>query len=386
VGARGLQLEDSELGEAPGPEDSDWKRTAGARKVWCSSTAVKSFRTTPACIRSWYAALLFFVAAASTHAAEGNPLALGERTRDVGRIIPLARLQWVVTLTNGTTQPVEIRNVRTSCSCLIPPWRTQVVPAGSQLAMPLELIASSVSGPFVEQLEFDASHPEEAKVRLEIRGEVYQPVEAVPAFAMLPITPDAWKDEVAVARIVNHESTPIEVSGLKSLHPSFVGRLVTVRPGFEYALEMRVTKALPNGNHYGGFELATSSTNVPRLEVTAFVPGLPAVAVGPRVLRLPTNPGPNTTSAPVYIRSTTPHVLEVRHNSPPPTGTRVLLETVEKGRLYRLSLVTEVDLRSAEGSDLALVLESNHPSHRTLRVPISFADSETNAAPVNAGP
>ncbi len=313
-------------------------------------------------------------------------MVVGERTRDVGRIVPLARLQWVVTLTNGTTQPVEIQNVRTSCSCLIPPWRTQVVPAGSQLAMPLELIASSVSGPFVEQLEFDATHPEEAKVRLEIRGEVYQPVEAVPAFAMLPVTPDAWKDAVAVARIVNHESTPIEVSGLKSLHPSFVGRLVTVRAGFEYAVEMRVTKALPNGNHYGRFELTTSSTNVPRLEVTAFVPGLPAVALGPRVLRLPTNPGPNTTSAPVHIRSTTPHVLEVRHDSPPPNGTRVILETVEKGRLYRLSLVTEAGLRGTEGSDLAVVLESNHPSHRTLRVPISFADPVTNASPVNAGP
>jgi hypothetical protein len=63
----------------------------------------------------------------------------------------------------------------------------------------------------------------------------------------------------------------------------------------------------------------------------------------------------------------------------------VLLETVEKGRLYRLSLVTEVGLRSAEGNDLAVVLESNHPAHRTLRVPISFADPGTNATPVNAG-
>ena len=36
--------------------------------------------------------------------------------------------------------------------------------------------------------------------------------------------------------------------------------------------------------------------------------------------------------------------------------------------------------------DLAVVLESNHPSHRTLRVPISFADPGANAAPVNAGP
>lgn len=356
-----------------------------ARKVGDSATAVKLIRTTSAVIRSSCWALLVFLVSARTHAAEAPPLILGERTRDLGRIVPLARLQWVVTLTNGTAQPVEIRNVRTSCSCLIPPWRSRVVPAGSQLAMPLELIASGVSGPFVEQLEFDATHPDEPKVRLEIRGEVYQPVEAVPAFAMLHVTPDAWQDEVAVARIVNHESTPIEVSGLKSLHPSFVGRVVPVRPGFEYALEMRVTKALPNGNHYGRFELATSSTNVPRLEVTAFVAGLPAVALGPRVLRLPSNPGPNTTSAPVHIRSTTPHVLEVRQSSTAPTGTRVLLEAVEKGRLYRLSLVTEAGFRSAEGSDLAVVLESNHPAHRTLRVPISFADPGTNAGPVSAG-
>ena len=63
----------------------------------------------------------------------------------------------------------------------------------------------------------------------------------------------------------------------------------------------------------------------------------------------------------------------------------MLLETVEEGRLYRLSLVTEVGLRSAAGIDLTVVLESNHPAHRTLRVPISFADPGTNAAPVNLG-
>jgi hypothetical protein len=38
--------------------------------------------------------------------------------------------------------------------------------------------------------------------------------------------------------------------------------------------------------------------------------------------------------------------LEIRHSSPPPKGTRVLLETGENGRLYRLSMVTEVSLRN----------------------------------------
>jgi Protein of unknown function (DUF1573) len=347
---------------------------------------VKPFRKTPAGIRLVYAMILAVLASVPLRAAEGTGMVVGDRTRDVGRIAPLARLRWVVTLTNGTAQAIEIRNVRTSCSCLIPPWRAQTLPAGGQLQMPLELMAGAVPGPFVEQLEFDASQPGEPRVQLEIRGEVYQSVEVVPAFAMLHVTPDAWKDEVAVSRLVNHESTPVEVSGLKSLHPSFEGRLVTVRAGFEYALEMRVTKALPNGNHYGRFELTTASTNVPKLEVTAFVPGLPAVAVGPRVLRLPSNPGPDTTSAPVHIRSTTSHVLEVRHAAASPAHTRVLLDAVENGRLYRLSLVTDAGFRQPEKDGLAVVLESNHPSHRTLRVPISFADRWTNVPPVSAGP
>ena len=374
--------------EAKGPqtEVSGWKQGAGPRKVRDSSIAVRPLRTSLGWVRIGYAVFLALLAMVSLRAADGTGLVAGDRTRDVGRVAPLARIQWVVTLTNGTAQPVGIRNVRTSCSCLVPPWRTQTLPAGGQMQMPLELIASGVPGPFIEHLEFEASTPAEPKVRLEIRGEVYQPVEAVPAFAMLHVTPDAWKDEVAVARIVNHESTPVEVSGVRSLHPSFEGRLVTVRAGFEYMLEMRVTQALPNGNHYGRFELATSSTNVPRVEVTAFVPGLSAVALGPRSLRLPANPGPSTTSAPVHIRSTTSHALEFRPNPTAPPGTRAVLESVEKGRLYRLSLVIEEGFHRPEAGDPTVVLESNHPAYRTLRVPISFADPRTNSPPVSAGP
>lgn len=328
-------------------------------------------------------ALVMWACIAPMEGATG--VVVGARSIDLGRIAPLAKLACSIRLTNAHAATLEVSNVRTTCSCVVPAWRKQTVAAGSGATLDLQLIASGIPGPFLEALEFDSSSPDEPRVRIEVRGEVYQAVEAIPAFAMLPVTPDAWKGETTTARIVNHESAPMELSGLRNLHPAFDARLAVVRPGFEYLLEMWTTRPLPNGNHYGRFELATTSSNVPRLEVTAFVPGLAAVALGPRSLRLPDEPGPGVTSGPVYIRSTTAHVLELRETKAPPAGTRVLLNTVEAGRLYRLELVTEPGFRMPQVGDLEVDLESNHAAHRRLRIPVSFAQPVTNATTVNAG-
>lgn len=322
----------------------------------------------------------------TSRARAGADLVVGPRTLEAGRVAPLARLPLTVVLTNATARPVEIRRVRASCSCLIPPWRERTLPAGTGLEMSLEMVAGAVSGPFVEQLEFDSSHPDEPQVRIVVRGEVYQAVEVVPAFVTLPVTPDAWADERAVARVINHAPEPMELTGLQGRHPAFAGRFEAVRPGFEYRLEVRATQALPNGNHYGVFELATTSPQAPKLEFTAFVPGLPAVAVGPPALRLPARPGPGTTSGPVHLRATTGHALEVRAVAPPPAGLRVLLRTVEPGRLHRLEVVTAEGFRADAGAAPMVELESNHPSHRILRIPVTVAGTIPPNSPVNAGP
>lgn len=303
----------------------------------------------------------------------------GERTRDVGKVAPLARIPWVVTLTNATAQAIEVRNVRTSCSCLVVPWRAQTLPPRSRTDMPLELIVSGLSGPFSESLDFESTHPSESRVRLEVRGEVFQSVESIPPFVVLPVTPDSWRDEMVTARIVNHEARPMATPGFRSLHASFGGRLRPLREGFEYLLEMRATGPLPNGNHYGRFEVTTTSTNVPKIEVTAFVPGLPAVAVGPRVLRMRPDASPNTTSSPVFIRSTTAHALDVRLDEAP-EGTRPLLDVMEPGRVYRLALAFQPGFKGLATNASNVRLVSNHPSHPTLMVPI------VPAAPVNAAP
>ena len=297
----------------------------------------------------------------------------------MGKVAPLARIPWVVNLTNATAQPVEVRNVRASCSCLVPPWRSRTLPPRSRTEMPLELIVSGLSGPFSESLDFETTHPDEPRVHLELRGEVFQPVESIPPFVVLAITPDSWRDEVVTARIVNHEANPIATPSLKGFHASFAGRIQPLREGFEYLLEMRATGPLPNGNHYGRFEVATSSTNAPKLEVTAFVPGLPAVAIGPRALRMRPDASPNTTSSPVFIRSTTAHALDVRLDEAP-EGTRPLLDVMEPGRVYRLALAFQPGFKGLATNASNVRLVSNHPSHPTLMVPI------VPAAPVNAAP
>ena len=318
--------------------------------------------------------LLWGLGAAAALAAEGARLGFSEAVRDLGRIAPQAQLEQRLDFENTGTAPLQIRQLQTSCSCVRPEVRSLEIAPGARASLRVEFIAGAPSGPFTESLTFETNDPGRSKVTVEWKGTVFRRIEAVPDFVVMEVTPDSWTNETAIVRILNHTETPIRLSEPVGANPAFAARLSTLKPGWEYALEMRAVRALSNGNHYGRFSVRTDSSEVPQVEVTAFVPGLSALVTTPRRIVLPAGSSTNRVVVPVFVRSTTEHRLVVSDPGCDAPGVRVNLEEREPGRLFVVRLEFPAGFRPTAGRKLELEMRTNHPQYPKLRVPVGSGE------------
>ncbi len=318
------------------------------------------------------AALLALVLATipSAGGAENPRLALPATVHDFGRVQPRTELMHQLIITNTGTAPLEIRAIQASCSCVRPAVSALDLAPGARAPLAVGFITSDLSGPFRESLTFTSNDPGHAQVTVEFTGTVFRLIEAIPSFVVLDITPDSWTNGTASVRVVNHGDTPITLSEPMSANSTFAARLSTTRPGWEHALELRATRSLPNANHYGRFTLLTSSPEVPRIEVTAFVPALSALVAAPRSVRLPAGRLTNRLVQPVFIRSTTDHRLVLGKATVDAPGVKVTVEEREPGRLFVVALDFPASFHLPAGRKTELGIPTNHPRFPSLRIPI----------------
>lgn len=142
----------------------------------------------------------------------------------------------------------------------------------------------------------------------------------------------------ATVRIVHHGETPVSVGEPVGNNRAFAARLTNTEPGRVWELVLRSTQPLPNANHYARFTLPTSCPEVPRLEVTAFVPALSAIVTTPRQIQLPPTPLAEARTVTVWVRGTTDHALKLGEITPPTPEVGLAVEEREPGRLYRVQL------------------------------------------------
>jgi hypothetical protein len=297
---------------------------------------------------------------------------------DFGSIPPRTPLSSILTWTNSGTAPLVIRDIQVSCSCLQPGARTITVDPGSQGTIEVDVLAPDRSGPFLETLTFASNDPDHAAGSVEFRGTVFRKIEAVPDFAVLAITPDSGTNESVRIRILNHGPEPVEIGEPRGNNPAFEARLVRGASGTDPELFVRATRPLANANHFAVFKLSTSSPEVPELAVTVYVPGLPAVAVTPREIRLaPLPPGQAEVRArTVFIRGTTDESLVVSNAVVQLPGARVDLETRQPGRLFVAHLKLPANFEPSTNSPAELLFHTNHPRFPVVRVPIVSTAAE----------
>lgn len=302
---------------------------------------------------------------------------------DLGRVAPTNLITRTLVLTNGGSEAVKVRLVRGTCSCIrIEAWPDQVEP-GQAAPVQVEFRTSAFDGPFREKVVATSGDPGVEEVAVEIRGEVWRPVQVEPAFLVMPLTPDSPTNETGVVRIINYRDEPLALSQPEVRHRAFVAELQTRVPGKEFVLRIRRVAPTGSGNTFVPVLLKTSSREVPELEVTAFVPAPPAVAVTPSRIRLPRVPLEQAWTQQVVLRSTTDRrlVLSNATMNPAPIDLRLGITEREPGKVYDLQVVFPRGFTLPAEGPAEVRLESSHPQFRTIRIPVVPPEAELNSRP-----
>lgn len=200
---------------------------------------------------------------------------------DLGRMAPQQRLPLVLVFTNAGPDWVEVTNVARSCSCVsVQQWTRRVGP-GSTGRVEVLFYAPEQIGPVTEQVVLQGRPGGDDLARLELVGQIWQPIEAAPGFVSFssPTNPPA------LVRIVSHVEELVEISEPVSSHPNFRAHLKPVTEGREYQLIIEPVPPFPNANTFARIRLKTTSKVMPELSISVFMPASSPrskVSAGPR--------------------------------------------------------------------------------------------------------
>ncbi|MCC7376706.1 MAG: DUF1573 domain-containing protein [Verrucomicrobiales bacterium] len=187
---------------------------------------------------------------------------------DLGRIAPQQRLPLVLVFTNAGPAWVEVTNVARSCSCVsVQQWSRRVGP-GSTGRVEVLFYAPEQLGPVTEQVVLQGQPGGDDLARLEMIGQIWQPIEATPGFVSFT----SPTNTPASVRIVSHLDEPVEISDPVSTQPLFRATLNPVTVGREYQLSIAPVPPFPNANTFARIRLKTNSKIMPELSISVFMP------------------------------------------------------------------------------------------------------------------
>jgi hypothetical protein len=339
------------------------------------------------------AALLIFLLTAVAAAGAGettvSPPPAGPRIQfasllyDFGRIEAGQILKHEFVFTNAGDQLLLITNVHSSCGCVPAGKWARNIEAGQSGTIPIELYTVNfATGPVAKTVDVSCNDTGQPLVSLQIKGEVWRPIEAIPPAAGFAGLMDALSNLVKVVRIVNHEEKPLILDEPVSNNRVFAAQLKTNQPGQEYELVIRIAQPLGTANAFGKITMKTSSLKMPVLTVDTWAVPQQAVTAMPSRIILPGGPAANKLTRSVAIRGLGTNLLVLSEPALNAKGVDIQLHELQPGRYFTVTLTFPEGFRIANAERIELSIKSNHPQFPVIRVPIE----QQLPLPVAAGP
>src|SRR5439155_19650149 len=116
--------------------------------------------------------------------------------------------------------------------------------------------------------------------------------------------------------------------------------------------------------------MKTSSTNMPLINVSAYVAVQQPVTVMPSQIILAPGPFTNAVQQVVSIRSTATNALVLSDASINVPGAAVRIEEPQPGRYFNLAVDFPVGFQIKPGEKVELSVKSNHPKFELIKVPV----------------
>lgn len=301
--------------------------------------------------------------------AVGPKIQFATPVHDFGRMKNGETVHYNYVFTNVGDRLLEISNVHASCGCTTSGEYSKQVEPGKTGHIPIQFNSGNFHGDITKMITVTCNDPTQPTVMLQLKAQIWKPIEVIPPLANLQVTTDAPSNSTTV-RIVNQQETPLKLSAPQSNHPAFAAELAVKEPGKEFELTVRTVPPLPEGMVQGQITMQSSSTNLPLVNVTAWANVQPAIVLSPAQIFLPAGRLPSIRPVPVAVRNNGTNTLVLTDPSVNAEGVEVQLKELQPGRFFTLTVSFPPGFEVPPGENVELTVKSNHPQFPVLKVPV----------------
>lgn len=288
---------------------------------------------------------------------------------DFGKVVVGQVVKHQFFFTNTGTAVLLIKDVVSTCGCTGSGLWSRSVEPGKTGVVPLEFFTGKFNGDVAKPITVTCNDANQPMVTLEIKGNVWRPIEVNPEAAMFSGYFEGT-NTLRVLQIVNKQTQPLILSEPQSNQRSIAFELSTNRLGREYGLTVKLVPPFGTGHIFGQITMKTSAPEMPLLTVPIYAMAQPAVMALPPQIELPGGPVTNKLTRTVSFRNNASSPLELRDPAINAPGVELQLHELQKGQFYSVLLFFPPGFEIVPGQKLELTVKSNHPLFPVLRVPI----------------
>ena len=286
---------------------------------------------------------------------------------DFGRARSGEVVKYTYVFTNTGDHVLEISGVH-ACGCITADWTRKVEP-GMTGTIPISFNSSGYTGPVVKGITVtcnDRAHPQST---LQFRGALWKPIDVLPQYAVLNLTPDAPLSAATVV-VTNNLEEPITLSAPQCNNPAFTAELKTIQPGKEFRVVVAPASPLRAGYSQALITLKTSSTNAPVVSFTVIANVPAAVTITPPQIVLPPAPLAQAQTNTINFIDNSTNAMVLSEPAINATGVDVHLRAVLPGRQFAATLVFPQGFEIPPGQNAELSIKSSLALMPSLKLPI----------------
>jgi ubiquitin-protein ligase len=309
---------------------------------------------------------------AAAPAASGPIIQFDSTTFDFGKAAFGTKIQHTYVVTNKGDQPLEISNVHPSCGCTTAGTFTHRIEPGQSGAIPIQF-DSGHGGPgnIIKTIDVTSNAKNEPHVSLRLTGNVWKPIETIPATTIINIAADATNGVSRSVKIVNNSDQLVTLSPPTSSTRGFSAELKEIKPGREFELVITAEPPFNNGYSSANISMNCSYPGTPVVSVMATAAVTPAVQFYPSQISLNAVPADRWFTNRVTIRSTTTNVLLALSN-PQASDSRIQVEVRPERPTgtFTLTVAFPPGFELQPGERAEVSVQSNHPRYPVIKVPV----------------
>jgi hypothetical protein len=296
---------------------------------------------------------------------------------DFGKVIEDAEVDCYFQFANEGTGLLEITGVSPSCGCMKTiGWDRHTKP-GQTGIIAIRYNSEHYIGDFAKSVWVTCNDTNQPKITLEIKGNVWRPIELRPPSAVLNLCAEVPATSTTV-RLISHLDEPLCLSDPQVSDVPVSAQLQTNQPGKEYQLVVSSPRPMPTSSQQGLITLKSSYTNKPLVQVRTYVNVLPVLMAIPMQIKLPPLPLTNPYTNKFWVRNNGTNDLVLSDPQVNADGVQVEIKP-DPSSSTPLSVISvfPAGFDVPAGRDLELRLKSNDPLFPSLTVPILQAPRVT---------